>query len=564
MAMYYELGLIVTIAVCGWTAFDAVVSSSWRGRVFSLAALSVAAGLWASGELLLGHAAGPPERVFALRVLFIGACALGFCWFWVSVEAARPAWWRRAPWLLVLAALPAACFYATLYAQQPGWLIELDSATCGRRGPLFGLYLAYSWGLVAVGFYYFARAATRLRKASPQRMLALIAGTLLPLGGNVLYVALGADILPLDPTPVLIGIGGFLIRVAIFDSGLTPSLPVGHRDVIEQLEVGILVADLDDRVVDSNRVARDLLSAEEPRGLRLAELLGAAQREPVRTLEIRSFPLRSSFAIVGCGAVVTDRTEAHRAERRLQLAARLEAVGTLTAGIAHEVNNPLAYIRANLTQLEKVAWYFAEERLQPHLSRDGRELAKEGVELVAETVDGVDRIARLVERLRSFAREEPGSHVPLEVDLADVVERAVPMARVGLPTDAIVVRALPTPPVLGNQGDFVQILLNMLVNALQAANRDGPIEIELAPQEDGAVLRVLDRGPGIPSDAMPHIFDPFFTTKPVGSGSGLGLSLSYDLARQHGGRLEAANRPGGGAVFTLWLPGAGMGIPSEA
>lgn len=78
----------------------------------------------------------------------------------------------------------------------------------------------------------------------------------------------------------------------------------------------------------------------------------------------------------------------------------------------------------------------------------------------------------------------------------------------------------------------------------------------MLPWDGGTALRVLDRGPGIPDDALPRIFDPFFTTKLPGQGTGLGLSLSYDLARRHGGRLEAEKRPGGGAAFTLWLPAA--------
>jgi two-component system sensor histidine kinase HupT/HoxJ len=108
----------------------------------------------------------------------------------------------------------------------------------------------------------------------------------------------------------------------------------------------------------------------------------------------------------------------------------------------------------------------------------------------------------------------------------------------------------------------VQIATNLLVNAIQASDNAPEIELGVRCDRGQVALTVCDRGPGIPDDLMPHIFDPFFTTKGLGEGTGLGLSLSFDLARRHGGTLEAANRTGGGAVFTLWLPPARRGEPA--
>jgi signal transduction histidine kinase len=135
-----------------------------------------------------------------------------------------------------------------------------------------------------------------------------------------------------------------------------------------------------------------------------------------------------------------------------------------------------------------------------------------------------------------------------------VVDAAVAMAAVGLPEGAIRRSTEPLPPVRAEEGELVQIALNLLVNAVQASGPEPEIEISAAPGEGGVLLRVRDRGTGIPADVLPRVFDPFFTTKPPGIGTGLGLSISYDLARRNGGRLEAANRPDGGAEFTLWLP----------
>jgi two-component system sensor histidine kinase HupT/HoxJ len=115
--------------------------------------------------------------------------------------------------------------------------------------------------------------------------------------------------------------------------------------------------------------------------------------------------------------------------------------------------------------------------------------------------------------------------------------------------------------VSGNEGNLVQVALNLLVNAIQASEGETSIDLEVAPERDGVRLSVLDRGAGISDEVLSHLFDPFFTTKAPGEGSGLGLSLSFDLVRQHHGTLEARNREGGGARFDLWLPAIPEPLP---
>jgi C4-dicarboxylate-specific signal transduction histidine kinase len=188
-----------------------------------------------------------------------------------------------------------------------------------------------------------------------------------------------------------------------------------------------------------------------------------------------------------------------------------------------------------------------------------RELLAESADLLADTQEGVERIAALVQRLRIFARE-PEGEAPLQpVDLGRVADVAVAMAGVGVAPGAIRKRIAPAPLARGVEAELVQIAVNLLVNAVQASEGAPEIEIDVAPEGEGVVLRVRDRGHGIAPDVLPRVFDPFFTTKPPGIGTGLGLSLSYDLARRNGGRLEAANRSPHGAVFTLWLPAAPEG-----
>jgi C4-dicarboxylate-specific signal transduction histidine kinase len=245
-------------------------------------------------------------------------------------------------------------------------------------------------------------------------------------------------------------------------------------------------------------------------------VLAQAESDRTRTIEVEKFPVKAIVGVVGSCTVLKDRTEARRVEQQLHQAQKLEAIGYLTAGIAHGINNPLAFLNSNLGSLEELAERLADDGVQEALGPKHADLAAEAPEIVAEMKDGLDRIARLVETL---------IHTSLE----------------------------PVPPVLGREDELVQIATNLLLNAIDASGDVPEIELEVRGDRGQVTLSVRDRGPGIPDESLPHVFDPFFSTKGLGEGAGLGLSLSFDLARRHGGTLEAANRPGGGAVFTLWL-----------
>lgn len=555
--MLYDLGLVATVAICGWLALDLLTSTGWRRRALWVALLAVACGLWATGDLLLARAGTMDEVVWAVRVNYLGICLLPLAWVAVAAQAARPGWWRHAGRLLPVAALPLAFFYSCLYWDD-GHLFVDPRFSPTRRGPLFWANAAYSWVLIGAGWWYFARAAARLRRAGFGRMAVLAVGTLTPLIGNAVYLGAGAmGVATPDPTPVLLGFGALMIRMAVVDSGLALYLPLARSELLEQIEVGILVADVEGQVVDANWAARRLVGQSDLLGRPIDELIEAVCARTDAAIEVRRFPLRSAVAVVGTAAFLADRTEAQHTERRLALAARLEALGFLTAGIAHEVNNPLAFIRANLSQLEKLASELSAPGVSARLPAPAQALVSEAAEVVADTQEGVDRIAQLVARLRSFARSEPESEArPQSVDLGRVAEAAAAMAGVGLPDHSIRCRVESGTMVRAVEGELVQIALNLLVNAVQASAGVPDVEIEVAREEGGVALSVRDRGCGLAPDVLPRVFDPFFTTKPPGIGTGLGLSLSYDLARRNGGRLEAANRPAGGAEFTLWLPAA--------
>ena len=221
-------------------------------------------------------------------------------------------------------------------------------------------------------------------------------------------------------------------------------------------------------------------------------------------------------------------------------AEKLSAVGELASGVAHEINNPLTTILGQAQLL---------------LGRSDVPLpVRERVEMMA---DEASRAARIVQNLLLFARHYPPERRPCAI--SDQVDRVVTLKRYQLDRDKIrvVTEFTPCPPVWADENKIQQVLLNLVQNARHALLRqtgDRVLILRVRPRADRVVIEVVDNGPGIPPEVLPRIFDPFFTTKPPGEGSGLGLSVSYGIVGQHGGRLYAENRPEGGAAFVVELP----------
>ncbi|REG14307.1 phospho-acceptor domain-containing protein [Archangium gephyra] len=237
-------------------------------------------------------------------------------------------------------------------------------------------------------------------------------------------------------------------------------------------------------------------------------------------------------------------------ERRRAHSEKLATIGQLAASVMHEINNPVAFIGANLDYLEREV--LAEPR------RASRE---ELAEVFRETRTGVERVRQIIGDLRGFSRMD--TEEPTECAVADVVSDAVRIARLRLQHVARLEVDIPEdlPPVLAVRRRLAQVLLNLLVNAgdaLEARGREGS-EVRIIGVCEGArvVLRVEDNGPGFPPHVLPRLFETFFTTKGPEKGTGLGLALSRELVEQCGGSLVAENREEGGARLRLEFPVGG-------
>ncbi|HEY6460724.1 MAG TPA: PAS domain S-box protein, partial [Polyangiaceae bacterium] len=257
-----------------------------------------------------------------------------------------------------------------------------------------------------------------------------------------------------------------------------------------------------------------------------------------------------------------DLTERRQMQARLLLADRMVSVGTLAAGVAHEINNPLAYV---LTNLELVA----SRRLPPlaeRLRALGGEASEIGAELerVVGMVDvareGSERVRDIVRDLRTFTRGEEEKRSP--VDVRRILDASINLAWNEIRHRASLERDYrDVPPVLANEARLGQMFLNLLLNAAQALEvgdaARNVIRVRAATDREGrVVVSVSDTGPGIPPELLARIFDPFFTTKPVGVGTGLGLWICQGIVTALGGSVTAESHPGQGALFRVVLPGA--------
>jgi PAS domain S-box-containing protein len=247
------------------------------------------------------------------------------------------------------------------------------------------------------------------------------------------------------------------------------------------------------------------------------------------------------------GAIM-DVTERRRLEARLLVTDRMASLGTLAAGIAHEINNPLAYVLANLD--------YALEELR--IRRESGDV----ISGLVEARSGAWRVSEIVRNLKTFSRgDEAPKHV---IEVVPVLESAINMAANEIRHRARLVRDFrQIPPVAASEARLGQVALNLLVNAAQALTvgsaADHEIRIVTYTDERGhAVIEVRDTGPGIPPEIRTRIFDPFFTTKQVGGGTGLGLSICHSIVAGLGGEITADSDPSGGCTMRVVLPPASM------
>jgi two-component system NtrC family sensor kinase len=348
--------------------------------------------------------------------------------------------------------------------------------------------------------------------------------------------------------------------------------------IIDSLPVGLYVIDRAYRIQAWNRKRETGIqgvSREEAIGRTIFEILhrqpaellrsefesvfetGRMQQFPIestafgesRTYRITKIPMELDGEKVS--HIITigeDITEWRQAEMRFAHAEKLAAIGTLAAGVMHEINNPLATIGACAESLELG---LVEETLNP--ASDHAEL-REALALIQQEVH---RCKGIIDGLLDFSR--PKTTVKVLVDLNAVIEKTLRLVKHHPRFLRVVMRVEPNAritPVLANEEQLVQVFMSLLLNALDAMEDKGVITLRTRSDDKGemTIAEVVDNGHGIRSADRTKIFEPFFTTKPPSRGTGLGLSICYAIVTEHGGRIEVDSVVGEGSVFRILLP----------
>ncbi len=266
--------------------------------------------------------------------------------------------------------------------------------------------------------------------------------------------------------------------------------------------------------------------------------------------------------------------ELKNSQNQLAQSEKMASLGILAAGVAHEINNPISFIKSNSTTLmeymEELLPLLREyltlartssdvnsalfEKITQHIDENDLLFMLDDIEpMLSDTIDGTNRVLDIVAGLKNFVRADTAEMNIFDIN--DCIDSTLKVVWNELKYKCDVKKMLgQVPQISGNQGEINQVVMNLLVNAAHAITDKGEIRIHTGYKSNRVFMEISDTGKGIPEEDMDKLFTPFFTTKPVGAGTGLGLSISHGIIEKHGGEIKVISKVGKGTRFTVWLP----------
>ena len=538
--------------------------------------LLLGAGYWGVCETFWTVCADPESALFFIRLSAPG-------WLWIgplclhlffsgprprSAAATLTPWMFAVPVLALIAEWTTDVMHTGVLARPWGWAYE--------TGPAYAIWYAFTAGLAMYGVTSGVAEARRSDTPAERNQSPWLgAGASIPL----LMGSITDGLLPVLGIHVpRLGVASFACLGIIMCWSL---LRFGHSvlapgsfaaQILTALPEGIALVSQSGDIRSANHRLGELVGrpSSELVGAPIQELLPDAPVGPTRelrehecelqTADGRSVPVGITATqvydrqhlLIGRVLVVRDLREVSELRRQLVVSGRLAAVGELAAGIAHEINNPLAFIGANLRLLGE-HW----ERLDKAHEDGGAagvldDVLAESEELIQESIEGVDRAAGIVQDVKVLAHG--GSHRRQQLDINRIIEHALRIARPQLASTRVEQHLEPVPEIHGSPGELEQVLLNLVLNAKAAVGDLGTLRVTSRADMGSIEITVQDDGTGIAPDVLERVFDPFFTTKPVGEGTGLGLAISHEIIRRHGGDLRLESRPDEGTTARISVP----------
>lgn len=517
-----------------------------RGPILT-ALLLIAGAIWSGAYLVELQAGALQTKLLAKHVRYVGMLAFPGLWLALTL-------WRsgRDKWLhhkgVVYFLVPTLMFESLLWLKPDLFWVDERLVQGGpfqhlvhQAGPALIAFVAYCYALTALNVSLFFRAG-----GGPQPGVGpLVAAGLAPLLGNTLE-ALGLSPIPhlnLEPYGLLV-----TALVAARTSGFLQFEQL--RDVarglaLQHMEDAVILLSGPGRVLDANHAAKELFGAPALQSLpalrsvsdQLVEALNGDEesfelRVETSIFEVRVQRLERSAGMPGARLIVLrDVTKKRKLDQQLAEAERLASVGILTAGVAHEINNPLTYVYANLSNL-----------------REGGIEQADAPQLLEEALDGAERIRRIVRDLRAFSSQE--EETVDAVELIPALEAAIKLSWHEIRHRAKLERDFSeVPAVRGNARRLTQVFVNLLVNAAQAIEEghasSNEIRVRVRKQGRRVTVEISDTGVGIPEAVAAQVFEPFFTTKRGREGTGLGLHVCKGIVQAFGGEIELVRRDNG-------------------
>jgi PAS domain S-box-containing protein len=561
-------------------AAAAVLARGYGERINQLTAAMLACGAhWALCEAVWNNLEDAAWVERTIRISGFGWVPLGALVLHLVLEAQDDtrSWLRRL--------LPLA--YAAAAAGQVVYLFSPDALTSVSRtgwGWVYSFGPAFPWVVTPTVFFAVAgigrwrnalpAAETELERRQGRQVLLGMGLTLVvALTTDVVFPHLGLGFPRLGSISVIVFCGFVAWGVTRHDYFvLAPGL-LAQR-ILDSLHEGAALLSADERVIAANDALARLvgLPPERVRGASLRDFVPELVEVDLQALDVFETdvetpdggrtPVALSSAILhdkkgrALGSVVSmrDLRDVAAMRDRVMTAGRLAAVGELAAGVVHEISNPVAWMRTNLSSLRDTWEQMAKPLEAAQAGPELGEVVAEGAELIDECIEGVDRIARLVSSVRSFSHAGQG-----ERELADVnalLESSIAMAAPKLRQCVATLE-----PDLGHVSALVcspqelkQLFLNLLINAANAVQPGGRIRVVTRPDAGRVLVRIEDDGCGMSPQQVRGVFEPVFRSRTHDGGFAIGLPACHEIVRKHGGEIAIDSALGSGTVFRIALP----------
>ncbi|WP_119396391.1 sensor histidine kinase [Salinibius halmophilus] len=333
-------------------------------------------------------------------------------------------------------------------------------------------------------------------------------------------------------------LGSYLTRQLSSLRGAADKIKDGDFDVRIQRATNDEIGEV---ALAFNKMAENLSSARES-----TERYQHQLQEANRTLEARVAD-RTQLLEQANQSLQETANNLRKAQGVMARQETLASVGTLSAGMAHEINTPLGFIAANMKVMSEYIEELADnQHVAPDILQDMREI-------VSDNQQGLQRIKDIIKSLKAYVHDGAMVLKPLQLD--QLVKRSLNLAKHRVRDNVYIIdNIVPDCWIEGDETRLIQVVTNLIVNASQAMPEGGPINLYVTRKDDRWCLHVQDSGTGIAPEHLEKLFEPFFTTKSVGEGTGLGLSISYGIIEEHNGELKVQSQIGQGSRFTVVLP----------